>query len=221
MTASEYFDGWKQVVDIQEAVRLVKIITDLNAPVCPVIKDVFKAFRKCPYSNLRVVIIGQDPYPNMHKGVPVDTGIAFANASSETILSPSLKVLRESVNSLPPQHKADNFDITLERWEEQGVLLLNTALTCLQNKPGSHGLLWRHFTKTLLQNLSRCCPGLVYVLMGTAASSFESHIDKQSNHVLYARHPACFARDGTKMPSDIWVEVNNILESINGYGIKW
>ena len=90
MTASEYFGDWCKVIDVKEAEKAIKRLS--KVPVCPAIKDVFKAFRICPYKDLRVVIIGQDPYPDLFGGKPRATGIAFANSTDipEDKLSPSL-----------------------------------------------------------------------------------------------------------------------------------
>jgi uracil-DNA glycosylase len=108
----------------------------------------------------------------------------------------------------------------LENWEDQGVLLLNAALSCSPGKPGSHMLLWRPFIKSLLVNLSSCLTGIVYVLMGSEAQSFESCINARSNHIIRIRHPSHYARTSTKMPN-IWKEINQILKGIYGAEIEW
>ena len=82
-------------------------------------------------------------------------------------------------------------------------------------------LMWRPFIKSLLTNLSKYHTGIVYVLMGTVAQSFESYINKQFNHVVHIRHPSWYVRQKQRMPSDIWQEINSILIAQNGYGIEW
>jgi uracil-DNA glycosylase len=109
----------------------------------------------------------------------------------------------------------------LEKWEEQGVLLLNTALSCLLGRAGSHSLMWRPFIRNLLTNLSKRTTGIVYILMGSQAQSLESCIDTKSNYVIRIRHPSYYARTKTRMPSDIWRQVDQILIGQNGYGIEW
>ena len=219
MTIQEYFGDWSKVVDLQEADRIMKKLSVSNHIICPKLNDVFNAFLKCPLNNLRVIIIGQDPYPQ--KGVA--TGIAFANNSDtpESQYSPSLEVLRESVIDYTIPHRRVIFEPDLEKWEAQGVLLLNSALSCEVGRVGSHTLLWRPFIKSLLTNLSMYHTGLVYVLMGTQAQTLEPYINKQFNHVIRIRHPSWYARQKEKMPSDIWQEINSILISQNGYGIEW
>jgi uracil-DNA glycosylase len=187
--------------------------------ICPSIKDIFKAFHLCSLHSLRVILLAQDPYPQ--KGVA--TGLAFANSpdTPEKSLSPSLEILKESVIDYTIPHRSIIFDASLEKWEEQGVLLLNSALSCQQGRVGSHTLLWRPFITSFLTNLSKCSSGIVYILMGSAAQSFEPCIEKKFNHVVRIRHPSYYARTKTRMPSDIWKEVNRILIGQNGYGIEW
>ena len=219
MTIQEYFGDWSKVVDLQEADRIIKKLSASNHIICPQLKDIFKCFRLCSLNNLRVVIIGQDPYPQ--KGVA--TGLAFANSpdTPEDSYSPSLEILRESVINYTIPHRRVTFAPDLEKWEAQGVLLLNSALSCELGRVGSHTLLWRPFIKSLLTNLSKYHTGLVYLLMGTQAQSLEPYINKQFNHVIHIRHPSWYARQRQRMPSDIWQEINTVLISQNGYGIEW
>lgn len=230
MTIEEYFGEWSKVIDLKEAERILKKLVTYPV-ICPNLKDIFKAFHLCPYDSLRVVILGQDPYNNLKATVldgspsriPVATGLAFANSSDtpENLFSPSLEILRESVINPTLPHGYINFDASLEKWEAQGVLLLNSALSCEVGKPGSHRLMWRPFIKTLLTNLSKYLTGIVYVLMGTDAQSFEPYINTRFNHVIRIRHPSWYARTMTNMPSNIWNQINSILIGQNGYGIEW
>lgn len=222
MTQKEYFGDWYNLINIHELNTILSKISSQHS-ICPLSKDIFKAFHLCPVKNLRVVIIGMDPYSTLRNNKPVATGIAFGNTfdTPEEYYSPSLDILRESVIDFTKPHRNINFDASLESWENQGVLMLNTALTCKTGKTGSHSLLWRPFTKSLLLNLSKCTSGIVYVLMGSSAQSFEPYINKMFNHIIRIRHPSYYARTKTKMPSDIWKQINNILIGQNGYGIDW
>ena len=220
MTIGEYFGDWSRLVDLNEVKR---IINNLPKDICPRKKDIFKAFNLCSLKDLRVVIIGQDPYNNLRNGVPVATGIAFANPKDMVEpFSPSLEILKESVIDYTRPHRIVTFDQSLEKWEEQGVLMLNSALTVpVGGIPGSHMLMWRNFMTTLLKNLSLYTVGIVYVLMGSSAQSLESCINTRFNHVIRCRHPSYYARAKTIMPSDVWKDINTILTGMNGYGIKW
>jgi uracil-DNA glycosylase len=223
MTVEEYFGDWSKVINTSEAQRILKKLALSNKFICPLPHDVFKAFRLCSLKNLKVLVLAQDPYNNLKSNKPVATGIAFANSYGTPIssYSPSLEVLRESVIDFTLPHQAINFDPSLEKWEEQGVLLVNASLTCEVNKPESHALLWRPFMKSFLTNLSEHTTGIVYVLMGNAAQSFEDCINAKTNHIIKTKHPSWYARTKTKMPSDIWRNINKILIGQNGYGIEW
>ena len=223
MTIEEYFSDWSKVLDLDEANKIAKILATHKGRVCPDTKDLFKAFRQCKLSDLKVVILGQDPYCDLYKGKPRATGIAFANSldTPEKAYSPSLKVLMESVIDFTVPHGIVTFDASLESWEEQGVLMLNSALSCEQGKIGSHCLLWRPFMKSFLTNLSKSVPGIVYVLMGKDAQGFEQYIDAKSNFVYKTNHPSYYARTHSSMPSYIWEDINTVLHKQYGYRIKW
>lgn len=203
MTIQEYFGDWCKVINLAEANNVLKKLVTLKQPVYPNIKDIFKDFTLCPLHNLRVVIMGQDP------------------STSPSHFSPSLEVLMESVIDFSLPHGSVNFDPSLEKWESQGVLMLNAALSCNTDKVGSHALLWRPFIRSLLTNLSLHTNGIVYVLMGSEAQSFESFINSKYNYVLKTKHPSWYIQNHQPMPSDLWIHINSILIGQNGYGIEW
>lgn len=223
MTIQEYFGDWCKVIDTMEADRMLKKLAGLKQVICPKVKDIFKAFTLCSLHDLKVVIIGQDPYCNLVNGSPVATGVAFANSSDtlECNYSPSLDVLMESVIDFTKPHGNIIFDPSLEKWEEQGVLLLNAALSCKAWCKGSHALLWRPFIKSFLTNLSAYDTGIVYVLMGTEAQSFEPYINSKYNHIIKVKHPSWYARNHMSMPSELWFKINELLIGHYGFGIQW
>lgn len=223
MTIEEYFGDWCSVIDLKEADVIMKSLASSKQPICPKVMDVFKAFRLCSLGDLRVCIIGQDPYSNYRKDKPIATGIAFGN-SIETLeedYSPSLEILKESIIDFSIPHKTIIFDPTFENLEKQGVLLINSSLSCIKDKTGSHTLLWRPFMRSFLTNLSNQTIGIIYVLMGNDAQSLQPYINPGGNHILVCSHPAHYARTNSRMPSDIWRKIDEILISQNGYGIKW
>lgn len=114
-----------------------------------------------------------------------------------------------------------SFDITLESWGKQGILLLNSALTCEMNNIGSHVMLWRPFVSKLLQNLSKIETGLIYVLFGTQAQTFEPYINPRLNDIIKVNHPAYYARIGEPMPNDVWTKINSLLIGKYGTSIQW
>lgn len=203
MTIQEYFGDWCKVINLAEANTVLKKLVTSKQPVYPNIKNIFKDFTLCSLHNLRVVIMGQDP------------------STSPSNFSPSLEVLMESVIDFSLPHGSVNFDPSLKKWESQGVLMLNAALSCNTGKVGSHALLWRPFIRSLLTNLSLHTNGIVYVLMGSEAQSFESCINSKYNYILKTRHPSWYAKNNQVMPSNLWTNINSILIGQNGYGIEW
>lgn len=222
MTIEEYFGDWRSIIDTNEVKKIVQRLLPSKSSICPNLKDIFKAFRLCPLHNVRTVLIGQDPYFTYRDNKPVATGLAFANSSDtpKEKYSPSLEILKESIINFSIPHNRIIFDPSLEKWEEQGVLLLNTALSCEKGKPSSHMLLWRPFITSLIANLSKYTSGIVYVLMGSDAQSLKPYINDRFNYIIETRHPAYYARAHSQMPN-IWNCINQILIGQNGYGIKW
>lgn len=219
MTSQEYFGDWMKVIDLNELnMVLMKLQYISPESLCPKPSDVFKAFKLYPYNDLKVVFIGQDPYPQKD----IATGILFGNKEStpEDKLSPSLEVIKECCINYEIPHNTIEFDNTLESWAKQGILMINSALTCEVNKVGSHVMLWRKFISSLLKNLSCRETGIVYVLFGKQAQTFEPYISK-TNHIIKVEHPAYFARLNKSMPYNIFTDINRILYARYGETIKW
>lgn len=219
MNLSEYFGDWLKVFDIKElntAVAKLNVICQ-NKPIVPAYKDVFKAFTLCSEHDCKVVFLGQDPYPQ--KGVA--TGVLFGNKEGTLELSPSLEIIKEAAINNEIPHPPIRFDETLESWARQGILMLNSSLTCEMNKPGSHVMLWRPFISKLLHNLSNSNPGLIYVLFGKQAQTFEPYINKRLNSIIKIHHPAYYARTHTKMPYWVFTELSKQVKYNFGASLKW
>lgn len=195
--------------------------------VFPEKENVFKAFKSCPYKDLKVVILGQDPYPQ--KGYA--TGLAFANPDNGLVMSTSLQLIYERLFKDYPYDDYGElpfdicygfgFDRTLESWAKQGVLLLNSSLTVIENKIGSHSNIWYPFIKELLTNLSEINCGIIYLLFGNEAKVFKSFINTNSNYVLEYYHPAYFARNNKEFECDGFIKTNQILKQNNNLKINW
>lgn len=219
MTFEEYFKEWNNVIDKTELYKVTNKLSEYYKRnlICPKQKDVFKAFELCSYKDVKIVFIGQDPYPQKD----VATGILFGNKKGTINLSPSLEMIKEAVINYEIPHGPIDFDITLESWAEQGILMLNSALTCEMNKTGSHTMLWRPFISKLLCNLSNSSPGLLYVLFGDQAQTFEPYINKRINTILKVHHPAYYARTHSKIPSDLFIRINEFIRYNYNTSICW
>lgn len=98
--------------------------------------------------------------------------------------------------------------------------MINSALTVETNKIGSHTMLWRPFLSKMLKNLSDYSPGLIYVLYGAQAQTFEPYINK-NNKIFKVPHPAYFARVGRRFETSLFNDINVILKEKNNTQIKW
>ena len=221
MTLDEYFGDWMKVIDRTELNNVMAKVGQeyRRKPLCPAQSDVFRVFELCPLNDLKVVMLGQDPYPQ--KGVA--TGVLFGNRKEvdEDNLSPSLNVVKEAAINFEVPHYCITFDNSLESWSKQGILMINSALTVEMNRIGSHVMLWRPFIAKLLKNLSEYNTAIVYVLFGRQAQTFKPYINDRFNHIIEIEHPAYFARSGTKMPHQLFVDISNKVKEIYGVPIKW
>ncbi len=180
---------WKSIlesVECGDVLAKVDALRKKGKSVYPSQKDIFHAFEDCPFKKVRVVILGQDPYPNEGQAI----GRAFAVPKS-TKVPPSLKNIFEEVgrdypNQLMPEP-------TLESWAKQGVFLLNTTLTVEDGRRNIHAKMirWKEaVTIPSLEKLSAEREHLVFMLWGAHAKSFEHLLDQRRHLVLKAGHPS-------------------------------
>lgn len=214
MTIEEYFGDWMKIIDKLEAMKIMGWLKTVNPnTLCPALPNVFRAFKLCSLSNCKVVMVGMDPYPDKFMGKTRATGVLFGNSKDvpEDKLSPSLQVVKESAINFEIPHNIITFDQTLESWAKQGILMINSALTCELNKVGSHANQWRPFISKLLKNLSNRETGIVYILFGRQAQTLKPYINEKHNDIIEVEHPAYFARTNKIMPYSVFEQMNNIL----------
>lgn len=180
--------------------------------IIPAQKDVFKAFNMVDPTNLKVVIVGMDPYPTLDGAA---TGYAFANPVTKPTLSPSLRLIRNRIEQDLYNGLLLDFDPTLSHWAEQGVLAINAAFTVLAKKPGSHQELWKPFTTALLRDLNSAFEGLYFCFWGKVAQEFAPLINPDKHTKLFAYHPAYATYRGVAWECDHFIEINKKLS------IKW
>jgi uracil-DNA glycosylase len=181
----------------------------------PVIKDLFRAFEECPYNKLKVVVIGQDPYPQ----AGVADGISFSCSKTGKV-QPSLRyIFKQIEDTVYPDGMT--WDPDLKRWSNQGILMLNTAMTCEIGNIGAHIKLWEPFTEYLLDMLNTDMTGLVYVFLGNKAKAWNKSIDS-ANYKFFVSHPASAAyRGGVWESGDLFNGVNKIIHENYGESITW
>jgi len=184
----------------------------------PPLKYVFRAFEECPHDKLKVIMIGQDPYP--HFGVA--DGLAFSCSLTQKP-QPSLKNIFGAVELTVYEEFPTHQDPDLTRWANQGVLLLNSALTCQVDKVGSHYSIWQEFIAYTMDMLNFTDSGLIFVLMGKQAQELEGMIGDH-HHIIKVSHPASAAYTKTTWDcGNIFNEINKIIKGQYGptFKINW
>lgn len=188
--------------------------------VLPKKEDIFKAFELCPPKDVKVVIIGQDPYPHEHAN-----GLAFSTL--ERTLPASLKNIMKEVEDDVSNGLYLDQDGNLKRWAEQGVLLLNTVLTVTEGIANSHrGLGWERFTGRVISYLSALDKPIVWILWGNhAKDAFEKYRTKtpegDKHLILKSVHPSPLSAHNGFFGSKPFSKTNDFLVSHGLTGIDW
>ena len=177
--------------------------------------DIFKAFDRCDFSDVKVVIIGQDPY----HGPGQANGLCFSVGETVPIPPSLLNIFKEIRNdlgkSIPPSGD-------LERWAKQGVLLLNATLTVRASTPGSHqNKGWEIFTDAVIKKISEQKEGIVFLLWGAYAQKKGEVIDRTRHLVLMSAHPSPFSADRGFFGCRHFSKSNAYLKSKGKAEIDW
>ena len=147
--------------------------------------DIFNAFHLTPLSEVKVLLLGQDPYHNENQA----HGLSFSVPESQTEIPPSLQNIYRELHDDLGCYIPDNGN--LEKWARQGVLLLNTVLTVQAHRPNSHrGIGWEQFTDAIIRAVNKQDRPIVYLLWGRPAQSKRSMLTNPKHLVLEAPHPS-------------------------------
>ena len=176
--------------------------------------QIFRAFELTPVGNLKVVILGQDPY----HGPGQAHGLSFS-VSAVVPAPPSLKNIFKEIESDLGVKMSGYPD--LEKWARQGVLLLNAVLTVRAGVAASHSKIgWEEFTDAVIRYISDNCEGVVFLLWGNFARSKSALIDRSRHHVLEAAHPSPLAR-GAFFGCRHFSQANSLLTAQGKAPIDW
>jgi len=178
-------------------------------------KDIFRAFDHCPFDNVKVVIIGQDPYHGPRQA----NGLCFS-VNPGIQMPPSLvNIFKEIKNDLGKDMPADG---SLDRWAEQGVLLLNATLTVRANQAGSHqNKGWEDFTDAVIRTLAEEREHLVFMLWGSYAQRKGEVIDAARHCVLKSVHPSPLSANRGFFGNRHFSTANAYLRSKGKAEIDW
>lgn len=207
--------GFIYSTEFDQCIKELAQRADIGKRFTPTLGKIFRAFEECPVDKLKIVIVGQDPYPT----VGVADGIAFSCSNSEKE-QPSLRFILNEVEKMYPNGYERPLD--LSKWSRSGVLLLNTALTTEVGKIGEHYEIWKPFINYLFDYLNNYHTGLVYIFMGKQAHLWAEDIN-DNNYKFFVSHPASAVYQKAQQwdSKNVFVETNEIMEKLYGDKIIW
>ncbi|GAA2470888.1 uracil-DNA glycosylase [Terrabacter carboxydivorans] len=224
--ASELPEDWasalaKRGLDREAVVALVADTYGHSpAAVHPDRSDVFRAFHLTRLKDVRVAILGQDPYP--HPGQA--NGLAFSVPEDEPTPR-SLRAIYTNLRDDPANQIAQPLHGDLSAWAKNGVLLLNTALTVQDGHPGSHARRWEHFTDLVLRVLNEDCGHVAFLLWGSKAirKATSIPIDEPPHTVIRSAHPAVWGKTKERRFMDChpFSEANDFLRTHRLPPVAW
>lgn len=218
--------GWHNVLkgfllseDFDKIIFALKDQVDNDKRFTPPLKQVFRSFQECPTDDLKVVFIGQDPYPQMN----VADGISFSCGNTMK-KEASLRYIHNAIAKTVYNDKvlAKDLSADLTPWANQGILMLNTSLTTEIGKIGKHFSIWEPFTNYVLDMINSMDKSIIFVFLGKKAQEYEDLISDK--HVkLYASHPASAAYQKQQEwdCNDVFNKINEKLIENNQKIIAW
>lgn len=214
-------EDWKAVIGeefskpyFEELISFVKQ-EYATSQVFPAGRNIFRAFDKCPFDKVKVVIIGQDPY----HGDGQANGLCFS-VNEGVPFPPSLKnIFKEVYDDVGTPIPASG---ELDRWAEQGVLLLNSVLTVKAHNAASHaGHGWEIFTDAVVRAIAERREGVVYMLWGSYAQRKGAIANPERNLILHSVHPSPLSSYRGFFGCKHFSKANNYLKSIGKEEIRW
>ena len=213
---------WEDIIDLEKQKDYYKKLKEEidkryeTTTVFPEKQNIFKAFSLTKLDNLKVVILGQDPY----HGFGQAQGLAFSTPANIKNPPSMQNILKEIQSDLGKKSICEYGDLT--PWAKQGVLLLNTILTVEEAKPKSHhNLGWEVFTDNIIKYISDNCEDTIFILWGSPAISKTKLIDTKKHHILTAPHPSPLSSYRGFFGCKHFSQTNNILKSLNKEAIIW
>jgi len=185
-----------------------------NKIIYPEYKDIFACLRLTDYDDVKVVILGQDPYHGEHEA----HGLCFSVRQGIKMPPSLLNIFKELKDDLGVDRK--NSDLT--DWAKQGVLLLNSIMTVLKDHPLSHKEKgWEIFTDNIIKYLNMREKPVIFVLWGSYARSKKDLIDSKKHFIIAAAHPSPLSAYRGFFGSKPFSKINNILDKLGEEKINW
>lgn len=177
--------------------------------------DIFNAFHYTPYEKVKVVMLGQDPY----HGPGQAHGLSFSVKPGVKLPPSLLNIFKELQDDLGYPVPSNGY---LNKWAEQGILLLNTVLTVRQQEPNSHkGIGWENFTNRVIEELNNRKEPVIFVLWGRNAAEKEEWITNRQHYIIKAPHPSPLSAHRGFFGSRPFSKINRILEEQGQKQMDW
>lgn len=185
-----------------------------NKTVYPLKENIFKALEYTDYNDIKVVILGQDPY----HGEGEAQGLSFS-IPNDIKITPSLRnIFKELKNDL----NIERTNTDLSDWAKQGILLLNAILTVCKDTPLSHkDKGWETFTDEIIKKINEREDPVIFILWGNYARSKKKLITNKNHYIIESAHPSPLSASRGFFDSKPFSKTNNILNSINKESIRW
>ncbi len=215
--------SWQQVIGaekqqpyFQETLAYVDAEREAGKIIYPPKARVFEAFKVTPFEQVRVVILGQDPYHGPNQA----HGLCFSVLEGVRTPPSLVNIYKELAADIPGfQIPAHGY---LHKWAEQGVLLLNTVLTVEAGRAHSHAKLgWEQFTDRVIEQLNQLRSGVVFMLWGSHAQKKGSRIDRNRHLVLTAPHPSPLSAHRGFLGCKHFSTANQYIAENGGSPIDW
>ena len=197
---SEFYD--KEVETFEPDIKIL-----------PPLESIFNCFSKFNKNNLKVVLLGQDPYINENEA----NGFCFS-VNNDIKMPPSLRNIFKEIKE---EFNVERNSKDLTDWAEQGVLLLNTALTVRQFNSNTHSKQWVNFTNKIIEYISDEMENIVFILWGNDAKKRKKFINEKKHFILESVHPSPLSASRGFFGNNHFIKVNEYLEKIGKSSIKW
>src|SRR5574343_27033 len=207
--------NFTQSVEFDHVLEFLAQQAEAGKRFTPPLKYLFRAFEECPYSDVKVVIVGMDPY--------LQLGVADGIPFSCSLTGKEQPPLKHIFNAIESTYQLENYsrDVDLKRWSNQGILLLNAALTTEIGKSGAHLKAWESFTSHVLEVLNSYNSGLVFVFMGRDAQAYATLIGEHHFKIMVS-HPASDAyRGGVWDCGKLFQTIDTIMWANYQHKIQW
>lgn len=216
--------GWEEVFseakeELKHVSQIIQEDEATHGRCIPLKKDLFNAFRVTPLKDVKVVIVGMDPYNNiLCNGLPRAVGMSFSVSKEDTIPISLQNIYKELISTVEGFKVPQHGDLTA--WAKQGVLMLNASLTVRPGAAGSHGKIWHGLLDKVIKAIMVTNPRCIWVLWGRDAQCLQEMLGAKFT-ILTAAHPSGFSANKGFFGCNHFNLINEELTKLDEIPINW